>query len=387
MRAKASVLLACFIISMLPAEARAEVKLNASCSKLNDVVSIKKQVFNCRNTTVGPKWKLLFSNRKINSYEKTKLIAYSEIQTALEKDMSKNIELKYWVSKYFPKELEKQYKSQVELTNKLMGSFFTKPEVVNIYLYTEKDSEFLNSYPIFSNSWDLKDRERWFGEWAKGIGRQHNLGLAAFYSEYPSGTWQGHAGLIVHSSATPRSLRRYAIQVMPHEYFHVAQDYYFRTKWEDFLREKGKLNLNGMDVYDSYFPPIFREGSANTISFALASQTPESYLSLYKYFIDEKKQQTEINLFAKLKTVKSTQETLSSMEFRRKNNQAHEASYSMGQLVFEWLIAEYGFDAYRKLIVNQLVGDDFEDNLKESVGLTLPELYAKAAPHLIAAFK
>jgi len=357
-----------------------------ACNKLNQVIQHKQQVLNCRFSPTGSTWIKLFSKKKLSSYEKTKLTAYSKIMSALEQNGSAQISIKYWISDFFPKELSSLYKSQIELSNKLYGTFFQKKEVVNVYMYTEKDSKFLDSYPIFSNEWDIKDRKRWFNDWSNGIGREHNLGLAAFYSEYPNNVWSGHAGLIVHSSSTKNSLRKYAIQVMPHEYFHVVQDYFFRANWEDFLRTNGRLNENGMDVYDSFFPPIFREGSANTISFAISSNKPIDYLNLYKYFIDEKKDQKDFNLFAKLNSVSSSVQVLKSMEYRNKNDQAHEASYSIGQLVFEWLIAEYGFGAYKRLIENQLIGRNFEDNLKASVGINLEELYRKSAPHVMAAF-
>ena len=357
-----------------------------ACNKLNQVIQHKQHVFNCRNSPKGSFWIKLFSNKKLSAYEKTKLTAYSEIMSALELNGSDQISIKYWISDYFPKDLSKLYKAQIELSNKLYGTFFKKKEVVNVYMYTEKDSAFLENYPIFGNKWELKNRERWFKDWSNGIGREHNLGLAAFYSEYPNNVWSGHAGSIVHSSSTKNSLRKYAIQVMPHEYFHVVQDYFVRTTWEDFLRTNGRLNENGLNVYDSFFPPIFREGSANTISFAIASKKPIDYLNLYKYFIDEKKTQKEINLFAKLNSVSSSVQVLKSMEYRNKNDQAHEASYSIGQLVFEWLIAEYGFGAYKRLVENQLIGNSFEDNLKASVGINLEELYRKSAPHVMAAF-
>ena len=358
-----------------------------ACNKLNQVIQHRKQVLNCRNSSTGSVWMKLFSDRKLSNYEKTKLTAYSEIMSALEQNGSDQISIKYWISDYFPKDLSALYKSQIELSNKLYGTFFNKKEIVNVYMYTEKDSSFLETYPVFGDKWELKNRERWFKDWSNGIGREHNLGLAAFYSEYPNSVWSGHAGLIVHSSSSKNSLRKYAIQVMPHEYFHVVQDYFFRTTWEDFLRKNGRLGENGMDLYDSYFPPIFREGSANTISFAIASKKPIDYLNLYKYFIDEKKNQNEINLFAKLKSVSSSVQVLKSMEYRNKNEQAHEASYSIGQLVFEWLIAEYGFGAYKRLIENQLIGNNFEENLKASVGISLEELYKKSAPHVMAAFR
>ncbi len=386
MRIRAGIVVLALALSCAPAMASNRIAEGKACNKLNQVIQHKQQVLNCRFSPTGSTWIKLFSKKKLSSYEKTKLTAYSEIMSALEQNGSAQISIKYWISDYFPKELSSLYKSQIELSNKLYGTFFQKKEVVNVYMYTEKDSKFLDSYPIFSNEWDIKDRKRWFNDWSNGIGREHNLGLAAFYSEYPNKVWSGHAGLIVHSSSTKNSLRKYAIQVMPHEYFHVVQDYFFRANWEDFLRTNGRLNENGMDVYDSFFPPIFREGSANTISFAISSNKPIDYLNLYKYFIDEKKDQKDVNLFAKLNSVSSSVQVLKSMEYRNKNDQAHEASYSIGQLVFEWLIAEYGFGAYKRLVENQLIGSNFEDNLKASVGISLEELYRKSAPHVMAAF-
>ena len=66
--------------------------------------------------------------------------------------------------------------------------------------------------------------------------------------------------------------------------------------------------------------------------------------------------------------------------------EAQQDSYSIGSLLYEWVIAEYGFDAYRKLIENQNIGSTFEENVIASLGITKDELYAKAAPHILAAF-
>ncbi|MFM8522812.1 MAG: hypothetical protein ACKOBE_00385, partial [Actinomycetota bacterium] len=252
---------------------------------------------------------------------------------------------------------------------------------------TEKETDFVDSFPVFANTSDQFTRKDWYKRWKSGQGREHNIGLAAFFSEYPTGVWEGHAGLMVYSGASKYSLRKYAMQVMPHEYFHVVQDYYFRKQWEDFLRENNKLGGNGMDTYDTYFPPIYREGSANTISFAVASDSADYYLDFYKYFSDEKKRQTEIKAFKRLNSEGSVIEVLRSLELRSKNEEAHEASYMIGQLVFEWLIAKYGFEAYERIIKNQLTGDGFEDNLKKSVGISLQQLYEGSAPHIVAAFR
>ena len=50
------------------------------------------------------------------------------------------------------------------------------------------------------------------------------------------------------------------------------------------------------------------------------------------------------------------------------------------------VIAEYGFEGYKKLVQNQIIGNSFEDNVKTSLGLTLDQLYKAAAPHILAGF-
>jgi hypothetical protein len=164
---------------------------------------------------------------------------------------------------------------------------------------------------------------------------------------------------------------------MPHEYFHVVQDYYIKRnpKWTD------------QNSWDNLFAPIFREGSANTISFALATESKEKYLDLYAYFVDEKKRDSSVQLFSTLTSNEAVVKALYSMRTRATSPDAHESSYSVGSLLFEWVIAEFGFDAYRKLVENQQIGNSFGDNVQASLGMSERELYEKAAPHILAAFK
>lgn len=381
------ILALCLLLSSLPSANAKSIKENTPCEVQTELRIVKNRVLICQLTSVGKKWTFMLNRKKLTEYETTKLQAYSEIMGALKSRNSTNAKLNFLIGNSFPKDLADLYKSQSEFSSKLFGSFFNDSEIINIYLYTEKEADFVNNFKIFSNSYDIDDRTTWFKRWKSGQGQEHNIGLAAFFMEYPVGVWQGHAGLMVYSGATKSSLRRYAIQVMPHEYFHVIQDYFFRKDWEEFKRANGKQNINGKDIYDTYFPPIFREGSANTISFALASNNATYYLDFYRYFAEEKKQVTNNSLFKKLYSESSVVESLKSMEFRNSNPEAHEASYMIGQLVFEWFIAKYGFSTYEKLIKNQLTGNGFEDNLMKSAGITLKQLYEGAAPHIVAAFK
>jgi hypothetical protein len=144
--------------------------------------------------------------------------------------------------------------------------------------------------------------------------------------------------------------------------------------------------MNGEDFYALLFPTTFREGSANTISFAMASATSKDYLDLYRDFIQEKKDQTEVKLFGTLTSTAAVESALKKIENRRLFSEAHESSYSLGSLLYEWVIAEYGFDGYRRLIENELIGNSFEDNVKASLGISVEEMYKRAAPHILAAF-
>ncbi|CAN2189517.1 hypothetical protein MCEMRE185_00489 [Candidatus Nanopelagicaceae bacterium] len=359
--------------------ASASVKPGTACKQLNQMKTDSGLNYIC----VQKGKKLTWANLTVH-YEQTKLKAYSQIRAGADSGNLDNVTLVYHASSSFPKDLKKLYTSQVEYASKLYGSFFSKKEVMNIYMYTEKDEKLLKPHKILGRY--LEEHIPWFEAWRQGRDQEHNLGLAAWYLETTPGVYEGHAGVLVSSEANAKSLRKYAIQVMPHEYWHVVQDYFFRSNFDALYQKRADKKMDGQDFYSMYFPTTFREGSANTISFALASNTKKEYLDLYRDFIQEKKRQTDVKIFATLTSTAAVESALKKIEDKRKFSEAHEASYSLGSLLYEWLIAEYGFDAYKKIIENQMIGSKFEDNIKASLGMPVSELYKKAAPHILAAF-
>lgn len=319
-------------------------------------------------------------------YENTKLKAYQAIRAETDKGNLENVSLVWHISDTFPTGLSKLYVAQINYASKLYGSFFAKQETINVYMNTEKDSEYLKSAVLFRNFYP--EFKPFFDEWAAGKTTQHNFGSIATFMEYPEyGNWQGHTGVIVFSGATQKSLRRQAIQVMPHEYFHVVQDYFFNPKIEAYKTTHSFQGLDDGKIKEMFIPWTLREGGADTISFAEASSTSKDYLSLYKDFILEKKSDKKSIIFKKMKSVANVVSILNKIEKASGDPEAHMAAYPMGALLYEWVIAEFGFDGYRKLLVNQLSGESFEDNVKLSLGITKSELYSRAAPHILAAFK
>jgi hypothetical protein len=366
-------------LSLSLTSASASIKPGNTCKKLAQ----EKVSSGVKLTCVKSGGKLTWSVGTA-SYEMTKLKAYNEIRSRADSGNLDNVSLVYHVSPHFPKDLKKLYTSQVEYASKLYGPLFNKKEVINVYMYTEKDEAYLRTQPILAEF--LDEHLSWFQAWRKGKDQEHNLGLAAWFKESSPGVLEGHTGVLVSSKSSAKSLRKYAIQVMPHEYWHVVQDYFFRSKFEDKFQERADKSLDGLDFYTLHFPSTFREGSANTISFAMASKTRKEYLDLYSYFIQELKSYSGLKLIATLTSTQAVEKALKKIEDRRKFAEAHEASYPLGSLLYEWVIAEYGFDAYMKIIENQMTGTSFEDNIKASLGMSVAELYKKAAPHILAAF-
>jgi hypothetical protein len=382
------------VLALIPISGNAAQKVTAgaACKVFNQKVSYLNKTYTCVKSGKKLVWNKdvalpqpTSTPKSYSQYELTKIMAYNNIRAGANIGNLDNVTLIYHVSEYFPKDLLETYTRQVEYASKLYGSFFKKKEVMHIYLYTEKDQQYLSSVPLFTRDWSIY--LRWFEAWRNGADRQHNIGGPGGFIEYPSqGVWQGHAGLLVYSGASAGTLRKYSIQVMPHEYWHVIQDYYFQQGLDEKFRSRPNNTMDGQDFYDLLFPPTFREGSANTISFAMSSNKIYDYLDLYDVTVKEAKSQSNVDLYSELTSIPAVESVLKKIENRRTTPDAHDVSYLLGSLLYEWVIAEYGFDAYRKLIENQLIGNAFEDNVNASLGISVKQLYREAAPHILAAF-
>jgi len=314
---------------------------------------------------------------KLTSYEKTKLKAYQEIRNAISKKPLRNIKLQYSISESISSDLKKEFIQKTEIASQLYDQFFTQPEVINVYFQTSKDQSYIRNHPMMGR--DASDFDQWFKDWGTGTNTNHLIGLIAKYVEF-DGKAEGHTGVLISASSSKATLGLYTQQVVAHEYFHVIQDRY------KYQRDKLGYEISPTG-FDRYYPPIFREGSANTIATAVSMKSFEDYLLFYQIFISENTGTWAPKILNEQTSTEKIIETLKQIEYSKRFPDAHWAAYSIGSLVFEWYIAEYGFNAYKKLIFNQEQGIPFEENLKQATGITLNQLYTKAAPHVLAGFK
>ena len=113
----------------------------------------------------------------------------------------------------------------------------------------------------------------------------------------------------------------------------------------------------------------------------------ESYLLFYRALVLENKGEGAWPPFNTLTNKKNVISTLKLMELTSNDKAIGFTQFVLGSLVFEWLIAKYGFDAYKKLIYNQSMDINFEENLKLSLGIDLNQLYNLSANHILQAFE
>lgn len=314
---------------------------------------------------------------KLSQYEQTKFKAYKEIRKQIAGNEPKNIKLKFFISDNFPKDLRAKYVAQINFSTRMFDKFFGPETSMNVYLQTEKDEAFIDATPVLARQ--KEDYANFLEYWKANKSTQQVVGLAAIFTEF-TGKPEGHTGVIVPSRATAKTVTLYSEQVVPHEYFHVVQDY--------FKYKRDQIGyVGGADEIDTNYRPIFREGSANTVSTALGMDSFESYLLFYRVLIAQNKGEGAWPPFNTLTNKQNVVSALKLMELRSNDQAINFTQFVLGSLVFEWLIAEYGFDAYKKLIYNQSLKINFEENLKLSLGIDLNQLYNLSADHILQAFK
>ena len=352
---------------------------NSQCRFSGEFKGKEGQLSACLWSDIGKgKW-IKFSKRNytsLSAYEKTKFLAYKEIQKLYKSGPLSSISLDYDLSKNLPTEFKSRYVNQTERASKYYDQLFSKPLVVNAYYQTEKDEQYIKSHPVLG--FDFEMFISWFKAWKAGKDLENNVGLAAWYREV-EGVTQGHTGVVLGSKSQLKNIKLYSEQVVAHEYFHVVQDFY--------KYKRDRKGYEGEDDFAIYYPPIFREGSANTISFGVSMQSFEDYLLFYQIFLSENIGKYAPALFNSLTNKSKVVSTLNLIEKRSNAPDAHWASYSLGALTFEWFIAKYGIEAFKRLLFNQELGKTFEENIKTSAGITLDQLYEGAAEHVLQGFK
>lgn len=307
--------------------------------------------------------------RADSDFDAIRVKAYKEIWGLKRIAGHPNLEIMYSISENYPKAHADAVKRGVEFSSEMFSSLFTEKFKVAVTLVTEKDAEFITknvgalSRPdevggTLGNIERYKPDSTGVGSGAAGFNRGGKGFIGGFYV----GTFRSFLGI---DYLWP--------EIATHEMTHVLQTYFV-----------SKRDFNSESEWNKVVPVNFLEGSANTIGHALAVQnlgwySDESDLTVKRYmsgFNGDNRMETEAEVLDMLEKTKT-----------RTDSRYGEMAYPVGQVLWEYIIATYGMNAYLKFLNNIPTVDSYETNLALVTGLPKETLYKNAAPYIISVWK
>jgi hypothetical protein len=308
--------------------------------------------------------------RPESDFDPIRVNAYKNIRSGLGagSSIAPKFTLDWTIRSSFPQSISEYTKKTIEESALYWNSIFETSINIPVQFVTELDKDYVSSLDMkFSDTLEILD----------------TLGNPGFRSQVPwmgggGGYWkfQGTYRALVNFQAASYSTSDYFVAhwptTGPHEFTHLVQDY--------FIRDLDRTSNWTEKTADLRSYAHFREGSANTIGYALGLPNLGWYSDISDWWVQ--KFSNQYPNWKPVKTEKDVVELLSACESRFPN-EAHELSYPMGSLLYEWVIGTYGLDAYVSLLKNQIKYQDFGDNIKASLGMTKTELYEKAAPYIL----
>ena len=294
-----------------------------------------------------------------------------EIKEYASKNSNSRISNKYFDTLNFPVEILSGWKKQIETSSKFFGSFIDSSQEARIYFLTEKDREYMDSLGLWNSDNSPSD---WFSRWESGQELDNCTGIAAWFlkarnQESPS----LHGGIAIASNAKANKMSPWCQHIISHELFHGIQDYWLFSK-------KSAHGFDSIDKKDQLELPIFREGSTDAVTLALVSKNIDEYYSVMYSHWRRVKQGS--NLLQGVASVEKVPNLMKVLESRSNHPEAHDLSYFIGQLFFEYLISEYGFGKYVELVQMHNEAVNMEELFPRVYGKSLMNLYVESSDHI-----
>jgi len=310
-------------------------------------------------------------SRKASAFDPIRAKAYQEIRARVTNAAHPNLIFNWDVKAGFPTELANYSKDYVEAAASFWGWVFKEQLNVPAQLVTEQDLEWQKTQDVkFSDTVDIltlfttanfKKQKAWMGGGAHYWFREPSNPLVYALLNFQTPSY-----------ATTSNMNGNWVMVPAHEVTHIIQDYY----------RKG-IGESDMKSFDLRTNATFQEGTATLFGYAISMKNIGWYSDgLDEYLYGNFKYD---NYWKPVKTVEDVVKVLEETEART-NNSTHQSSYPIGAMLYEWVIAKYGFDSYIRILENLPKNANYSDTIKASLGISKAELYQGAAPYILATF-
>ena len=267
------------------------------------------------------------------------------------------------------------FKFEAESSTKYFSQFINTKQVFNVYFLTELDEDYMDK--VGPEYWGGSDnRPTQFTSWRFGSRLDSCEGAAAWFSKSKGESVPSlQGGIAISSNAKLTSIALPCLRTLSHEMFHAVQDYWV------FNQTSRNWNFASQDDFDRVEVPIFREGSAEYVSGMIATSSFENYLASLK--ARYKGHAQFIRTYNNLYTTQSLVAYLQKIEFKSATKLAHDDSYLLGNLFFEYLVSEYGFEKFSELLKSHSRNISFRDVFLKVYGISIDQAYSDSSTQIL----
>ena len=281
-----------------------------------------------------------------------------------------NIEFIYDIRPSFPTVLIDYTKRELSGAAALWNDFFLPGTRVRVSLVTEKDREYIKN-----DRWLQLNLPASFDRFDGKMERPFITGGGGYWDR--DGDWTGNIYLGTASYLDLTYINYEWPQVARHEFFHVVQDYaMFKNR---------RARPSSESAYNKLQPLHFREGGANIVGHLTSFRNSGWSSDAINWYLWSRRRCCGDGWISVQTTDDAVRMMIATEE--REPSQAFEMSYALGAVMYEWLIATFGLDGFKKLLNQLATAPSFDVALQNSVGLTQSEFYAKCAPYVLSAFR
>ena len=306
--------------------------------------------------------------------------AFEEISRWSKQSTRNPLEINFFFSPNLKKGVAATYRKYFDLSISFFEAQIPQESTLDVVVGTELDDEYFQKsfLEILGNQKEANDLfqrnkgmiHQFDGEQGKSSSGGGTVGTTSQRNRFI------YVGAVC-SCAKPESLLMYNI---PHEVTHFYQFAVTAgTPKQNFVGEWPNVTEGKI-----YLPLSLLEGSANTIGSALIVPHPGWYSDQMNWHLGRTKRRSVVP------TIENEKQALELMQQVRsylpeKLGYA-ELGYSLGQLIWEYFIAQYGIENYFKLYSNIETLRDFDEAMMATIQKTESDFYLEAAPYVLRAY-
>lgn len=308
--------------------------------------------------------------RRESSFHPIRVKAYKAVQKQFNSNNPLNTVVQTNASETFPKDLLVILQIQLRQNLSHWQEYFPTGSIVQATYFTGSDKDFGdNSKQTMSGPaedffmQELKRYKEFNCSLDQGVSGAHLIGIGPNTGQ--PGYW--------FAASTPPQQTFWGPFYQPHELTHSVQA------------------LIVDDIGSIKMPMNFHEGGAEFFGMAMG------YSNLAWYSDEVDKRIIEKDMYERVMEIENKEDVVKMLKITEDNpgpfaggtevTNSVRWAYSMGNLLWEWVTAEYGYETYWNILKSLNLTRDYEKSIKDVLGVSKEQLYENAAPYILLQIK